>query len=837
MPAHGCTKRFAANSEPQIRNVGAAGSLKTGPFAPKEAHTDFEALALTLIRATAAMPNIHREKEIFSRAMEIENTKARSAYVTESCRDDAALAERVRALLEVCAPAERMLPDAPSCVQNPELNAPAMETSGTVVGRYRLLEPIGEGGFGVVFMADQLEPVKRRVALKVLKPGMDSRQVIGRFEAERQALALMSHPNIAQVLDAGISAHGRPYFVMELVRGIPITQFCREHPLDLKARLHLYIDVCMAVQHAHQKGIIHRDLKPSNILVTLHGDHPVAKVIDFGIAKSLDQPLTDRTVFTHFHQFLGTPAYMSPEQATLSQVQVDTRSDIYSLGVLLYELLTGSPPFRNDELVSAGLDEMRRIIREVAPERPSTRLRRSGNGTEMLVAARHSPFASDLDRIVLKAIQKDPDLRYPTANGLAMDIRRYLANEPVEASPPSVLYRFQKYFHRRRWEVAAVLSIAVLLLAGIITSTSLALRARRAEKFAQVEADTSAAVAEFYWKDLLKQLSEGDFTNRTVTLREALDVAAARAPIRLAEQPLAEATVRLALGAAYSRRFDYVRTREHIERAVDLRLAHLGENHFLTAEALLALADFEQASSNPARAFYNFARARAILTRLYGPHHPQSVRAAIHEAWNHTPPLPHPENTDRLKKLVRLSETVRGSNDVYTRIALNYLGLTYQTHGDLEEACRIIGESYRRSQIDEGPEDGNSLIALGRLAKLHGELGRFSEAMQLYDQVLEVRLRNFGPAHPYTLIEFEDVLLLSILLPQHQYSEAIDAILHHIERCATDSDTSRDWRPAIERCLDLVEEHFNKSPNAPIQSDATALQPRLEAARASLANR
>jgi serine/threonine protein kinase len=367
--------------------------------------------------------------------------------------------------------------------------SPIEEAAGTVIGRYKLLQPIGEGGCGVVYMAEQQEPVRRRVALKVIKLGMDSRNVIARFEAERQALAVMDHPNIAKVLDAGATDAGRPYFVMELIHGIRITTYCDQNHLSTRERLELFVQVCQAIQHAHQKGIIHRDIKPSNILVTLRDGVPVPKVIDFGIAKATsDQQLTDKTLFTQFAMFIGTPAYMSPEQAEMSELGVDTRSDIYSLGVLLYELLTGKTPFDARRLLEAGLDEIRRIIREQEPARPSTRLSTltAADLTE-IAKHRHSDPAKlcnliqgDLDWIVMKAMDKDRARRYETANGLAMDIRRHLTGEPVTARAPSAGYKFGKFVQRNRGPVFAAGLLLLAVVTGIVGTTRGLLAAKQA---------------------------------------------------------------------------------------------------------------------------------------------------------------------------------------------------------------------------------------------------------------------------------------------------------------------------------------------------------------------
>ena len=333
---------------------------------------------------------------------------------------------------------------------------PITERPGTVIGPYKLLQQIGEGGMGVVFMAEQTEPIQRTVALKIIKPGMDTRQVIARFEAERQAVAMMDHPNIAKVLDAGTTDSGRPYFVMELVKGVPITKYCDEKHLPLRARLELFVQVCQAVQHAHQKGIIHRDIKPNNVLVAEYDNHAVPKVIDFGVAKATAQKLTERTMFTEFGQVLGTMEYMSPEQSKFNQLDIDTRSDIYSLGVLLYELLAGSTPFEGKRLHAAAFDEMLRIIREEEPPKPSTRL--SSIDTLPSVAAnRHTEPArlskdvrGELDWIVMKALEKDRNRRYETASGFAADIERHLHDEPVEAGPPSAAYRLRKFVRRNK---------------------------------------------------------------------------------------------------------------------------------------------------------------------------------------------------------------------------------------------------------------------------------------------------------------------------------------------------------------------------------------------------
>src|SRR5437667_273170 len=419
----------------------------------------------------------------------------RAAFLEAACHGDPALRERLEALLaaheQPATVSDTRVADRPSNMR--DLADESDKAVGRTLGPYKLLEQVGEGGYGVVYVVEQEEPVRRRLALTVIKLGMASRQVVARFEAERQALAMMDHPNIAKVLDAGTTDTGRPFFVMELVRGIRITDYCDQNNLSTQDRLDLFIKVCHAIQHAHQKGIIHRNIKPSNILVTLHDGVPVPKVIDFGIAKATEGRLSDATVYTQLHQFIGTPAYMSPEQAEMSGLDIDTRSDIYSLGVLLYELLTGRTPFDAKELMASGLDTMRKTIREREPVRPSTRLA-TLQGEELTTTARRRStdapklvhlLKGDLDWIVMKCLEKDRTRRYDTANGLAMDLKRHLNQEPVIARPPSTAYRIQKAIRRNKLAFAAAAAVSLALLIGVAVSTTQAVRATRAERAKQ----------------------------------------------------------------------------------------------------------------------------------------------------------------------------------------------------------------------------------------------------------------------------------------------------------------------------------------------------------------
>jgi len=448
--------------------------------------------AIVLVTISMIPPDM-REEWITRQARQRPGAE-RAVFLDGACGGDAALRERLEWLVATPDQPEEVLADGidaatvKATLKRDLADAPD-EAVGQTLGRYKLLERVGEGGCGVVYVAEQTEPVRRRVALKVIKLGMDTKQVVARFEAERQALAMMDHPNIAKVLDAGTTDLGRPFFVMELVRGIRITDYCDQSNLTTKERLDLFIKVCQAIQHAHQKGIIHRDIKPSNILVTLHDAVPVPKVIDFGIAKATEGRLTDNTVYTQLHQFIGTPAYMSPEQAEMSGLDIDTRSDIYSLGVLLYELLAGSTPFDAKELMASGIDAMRKTIREKEPQRPSTRLATLKGDALTTTAKRRSTetakllhqLKGDLDWIVMKCLEKDRTRRYETANGLAFDLKRHLTNEPVLARPASAAYKLQKAFRRNKLVYSAAAAIALALVAGL-TLAAMGWRQTRVER-------------------------------------------------------------------------------------------------------------------------------------------------------------------------------------------------------------------------------------------------------------------------------------------------------------------------------------------------------------------
>jgi len=596
---------------------------------------------------------------------------------------------------------------------------PIEERPGDRIGRYKLLQKIGEGGCGVVYMAEQEAPVRRRVALKVIKLGMDTKAVVARFEAERQALALMDHPNIAHVFDGGATDRGRPYFVMELVRGIRITDYCDQNRVPTRVRLELFIQVCSAVQHAHQKGIIHRDLKPSNIMVTLHDGEPVPKVIDFGIAKATQGRLTESTLFTEFEQFIGTPSYMSPEQAEMSGLDIDTRSDVYSLGVLLYELLTGQPPFDGKALAKAGIDSLRRTIREVDPPKPSTRVstmtgenlatvaRQRGTGSVQL----SSLLRGDLDWIVMKALEKNRTRRYETVNGLAADLRRYLNHEPIVARPPSTGYRLGKLIRRNRITAISALVIVVLLLGGI---ASTAIQARRA---LQAEQEN---VAQSLNTNGLLQSAAGNFD--------------------AAEAALLEASRMRASGSA----LPYAETLSNLGW-VQLQLGHPDE-----AEQTLLRAREIQGRSGEDREDLALTLKRIGFVRV------QQDRLA--------------EAETELREALRMNEDVLGENHLEVASAMNFLGVALALQEDdaskFTEALNLyISAREIRDKLSASVE-GQSAGNLNTLLTRQGTPAEIEELLRFvrsYGQTRQVDARKQA---------YYEALITVVLLEEGKFAEA-----------------------------------------------------------------
>jgi serine/threonine protein kinase/tetratricopeptide (TPR) repeat protein len=734
------------------------------------------------------------EREIFEAALSIDDPAQRAAYLDRACAGQPGLREHLDGLLSMDAQAGSFL-EAPAPAATVD-ELPITEGPGTVIGPYRLLEPIGEGGFGIVFMAEQHEPIRRKVALKVLKPGMDSRQVIARFEAERQALALMDHLNIAKVLDAGTTDSGRPYFVMDLVKGLPITDFCDQSQLTPRERLELFVHVCQAVQHAHQKGVIHRDLKPSNVLVTLQDGAALVKVIDFGIAKALGQQLTDKTLFTGFAQLVGTPLYMSPEQAALSNVDVDTRSDIYSLGVLLYELLTGTTPFDQERLKAVGYDEMRRIIREEEPPKPSTRVSTLGPAAATVSTQRKSNpkrlsqlFRGELDWIVMKALEKDRNRRYETASAFAADVQSYLADEPVQACPPSVAYRLRKLVRRNRGLVVAAAVVLLTLVTGVIGTTLGLLRAEQArglaeqqeqqaiaaadqerraknraeqaEREAQDQAAIAQAVNDFVQNALLGQADIGnqplllggpnEGRNPKVTVRELLDRAALGIEGKFPHQELTEAAIRMTIGNAYRALGQYPEAQKHLERALQLRTAQLGPEHAETLYCKHDLAMLDYARGEYRRAESVLLEVLHVRTALLGADHPSTLTCKNNLGLVYQDLGRYDRAEPLFKEVLEGFTAQRGAHHPTTLQGKNNLGLVYQALGKYDRAELLFQEAADGFRAHRGPDHPDTLVSKSNLATLYRRQAKYRQAEQLMLEVVQTRAAQLGADHPSTL--------------------------------------------------------------------------------------
>jgi eukaryotic-like serine/threonine-protein kinase len=698
------------------------------------------------------------EEMVFVEALQLPPDQRR-AFVEQRYAADRDSVDRLLALLRGYVENSEFLERPPMPVSElllPESNA------GDDIGPYRLLEVMGEGGFGVVWLAEQREPVRRRVALKIIKLGMDTKQVVARFEAERQALAMMDHPNIARVFDAGATQSGRPYFAMELAHGVPITRYCDDQRLPIKARLQLFVSVCLAVQHAHQKGVIHRDLKPSNILVTTQDGAPVPKIIDFGIAKATDARLTDKTLVTEHLAFIGTPAYASPEQVAMTGVDVDTRSDIYSLGVVLYELLTGATPVDSEELRQSGLEIMRKMICEGDTLRPSQRLRRFDEERRMTVARQRGTDATrhpillrgDLEWIALHCLEKDRARRYETASELAVDIRRYLDHEPIGARPPSRVYRLTKLMRRHRWGFAAVAAVIVSLMAGTIVSTSLLLR-ERAALVRAVEAENAARTAAAkneqsakFMKHMLDGVGPSVALGRdTSLLHEIVERTVNRLGAELRDAPEVAADLRETLGVVYRDLGDYAAAEPLLREAVHTHRTLFGDESPRLAASLDHLGDVLRRLNQPAEAAATLQEALAIRRSVFGEQHPAFADTLFNLAqiWRGHAPAAIEE---MLEQVLAIRRNAFGAEHLSVAEAIEALGTVARAQLDHERAVELHTEAlalYRKLLGEGHPAVARSHDSLG-FSLLH--IGRDREGMEHLRAAFLLRRKVLSGQHP-----------------------------------------------------------------------------------------
>ena len=648
---------------------------------------------------------------------------------------------------------------------------------GALIGPYKLIRQIGEGGMGVVYHAQQLHPIRRDVALKIIKPGMDTREVIARFESERQALAIMDHPNIARIFDAGTTSTGRPYFVMEKVDGTPINRYCDSLRLTIRQRIELFIPVCQAIQHAHQKGVIHRDLKPSNVLVALDETEATPKVIDFGLAKALGSQLSDATMVTNLGTIMGTPQYMSPEQAQLGRHDIDTRTDVYSLGAILYELLTGAPALAYPHMGSAGYLEVLQQIREAEPLRPSTRFRRSAS-PEAASQRRSDParlrkvLLRELDWIVMKALAKDRARRYETVNGLVRDLQRYLQGEAVEAGPPSAAYRVRKLMAKYRLWLGVAAAFVALLTAGVVVSAWMALRAGRAEAEAR-------AISDFLQNDLLAQAGASSQArpdtkpDPNLTVRTALERAASRVEGKFATQPAVEAAIRQTIGTTYFDLGLYPEAKRQLERALELRNRTLGEAHTDTLKTMASLTEIYGMEGKYVEAEALNTKTLQIQRRDLGEDHAETLLSMDNLGSIYRRQGKYSQAETLFTKTLAARRRLFGEENPQTLLTMGYLAELYERQGKYEQAEQLsarVLEVQRRVLGEQHPE---TLLSMNRLAVTYFRQNHYARAAELFSRVLEVQRRVLGEEHPNTLTTLSNLASMYVNLGDYKRAEPL----------------------------------------------------------------
>lgn len=695
-----------------------------------------------------------RALELVRQAEELP-TEEREQLLLQACAGDSALLQEVRSLLRN----DTSLGDA-STLPMPE-RGPADGSSDPFhdsripkqIGPYRLLEAIGQGGMGSVFLAEQEQPLRRRVALKIIKVGMDTREVVARFDLERQALAMMNHTNIAKVLGAGSTEHGRPYFVMEYVPGLPLTEYCDRHHLSTKERLALFVPICHAIQHAHQKGIIHRDIKPSNILVAIEDGKPIPKIIDFGVAKAVSQRLTEETVYTQHGRLIGTPEYMSPEQAEMTGLDVDTTTDIYSLGVVLYEVLVGALPFDPSMLRKAGLEAIHRIIREVDPPTPSSRISTLGASAAAIAHHRRAEpptllrqIRGELDWITMRAIEKDRTRRYQAASELAADIQRYLDGEAVIAGRPSTAYRLKKALRRHKAVVAAVSAVFLALALGLVVSTTLYVRAQRARSRAEMQTRKAEQI-NLFLQNMLASAKPSE-KGREVTVREVLDEAGKRAERDLADEPEVQASVRSTIGCTYMALGLFADAEAQLRRALLMRRSVLGENHPDVAGSLDELAGLMMEKGDYSAAEPLYRSALAMNRELLGERNATVATNISNIATLLTNQARYAEAESLCRESLTMTRDVLGENSADFATSLSNLATLLQAQGKYAEAEPLARSALSSQRAILGASHPDVASGLHNLAGILQAQGKYAEAEPLLREALAMETTLYGDQHP-----------------------------------------------------------------------------------------
>ncbi len=770
-----------------------------------------------------------RQWDIFHAALD-QDAAERDAFVAAQCADDEELEAAVRKLLEAHDSTNPILDESALTSVGLDSELDPESLIGESVNGYRIQSVVGEGGMGVVYEAEQAE-LERRVALKLIRLGMDTQQVVARFQAEQQALALMNHPNIARVMDAGATDAGRPYFVMEFIDGEPITDYCDSHQLDTDERLALFLSVCEGVQHAHQKGIIHRDLKPTNVLITQEDGKPVPKIIDFGIAKATAQRTAERTMFTQAGVLIGTPEYMSPEQATLSDQNVDTRTDVYSLGVLLYELLIGALPFEPDELRRAAYDEICRCIREDEPSRPSLKLSTLQANADELARLRRTDRQSlarllrgDLDWITMRALEKTPERRYATPSELAADIRRHIEEQPVEAGPPSATYRFGKFVRRNKLGVAAAGVVAFSLIAGVAAATYGLIRAQQAEAVAVTEARTSDEVSEFL-SGLFRVSEPSAVDVDSITAREVLDRGVERIRDELSEEPEVQGRLMLIMGNVYAQLGLLEEAEMLLNDARGIRENSSGANPHAVAEVVSSIAGVMHLAGEHERSVELYREVIAMEQNAAGETDPLWLATVYRSLGGVLDTLGQPDDAINAYEASQqlLQNSGNGISSEYARVVRN-IGMAHWSQQNIDMARPYYEESLE--VYDQVLEDGHPEVSyvVNALAILNYNLGDYEAARPMFERELANLERTLGAEHRNTASIMNNLGLLlltmerldearpriveslrireSVLGPEH---DEVATSLFNLARLQLAEGNPDDARDSVERCLAIRE--------------------------------